>query len=79
MKYLLALASLMFVSMPVKAETVYLVIKSAINSYGSGIALHSIPMDSLDQCEEMGALIISSDRFDAGRAHKDGFECVQGK
>ena len=80
MKYLLAIASLMAVSVPVQAETVYLLIKSEGNALRAvAVSLHSIPMDSLDQCEEMGALIISSDRFDAGRAQKDGFECIQGK
>ena len=81
MKYLFAFASLMAVSIPVQAETIYLIIKSEATQYqrGTGVSLHSIPMASLDQCEEMGALIISSERFDAGSAKKDGFECIQGK
>ena len=81
MKYLFAVASLMAVSMPVQAETIYLLIKSEATEWkrGTGVALHSIPMTSLEQCEEMGALIISSERFDAGSAKEDGFECIQGK
>ena len=81
MKYLFAVASLMAVSVPVQAETVYLLIKSESNAYqrGGGVALHSIPMTSLDKCEEMGALIIASDRFNAGYAKDDGFECIEGK
>ena len=81
MKYLFAVASLMAVTMPVQAETIYLLIKSDATEWkrGNGVALHSIPMTSLEQCEEMGALIISSERFDAGSAKEDGFECIQGK
>ena len=79
MKSLLFVASLMTISTPVQAETYYLLIKSQIDFNGSGVALHSIQMESLDQCEEMGALIISSKRFDSGRAKNDGFECIEGK
>jgi len=83
MKYLFAVASLMAVSVPapVQAETIYLLIKSESSAHarGGGVALHSIPMTSLDQCEEMGALIIASDRFDAGYSKDDGFECIEGK
>lgn len=77
MRHLFALASLMTVSMPVQAETVYLIIKSTEQT--SGLALHSIPMTSMDQCEEAGALIISSERFDVKYAGRDGFECIKGK
>ena len=55
MKYLIAVASLMAISMPVQAETVYLLIKSESNALRAvAVSIHSIPMDSLDQCEEMG-------------------------
>lgn len=77
MKYLLAVASLMITSIPVCAETVYLIIKSTEKT--SGVALHSIPMQSMEQCEEAGALIVSSKRFDVKYANRDGFECVQGQ
>ena len=75
MKSLFAVASLMTVSMPIQAETVYLLIKSTEQS--AGIALHSIPMTTMDQCEEAGALIISSERLDVKYADRDGFECIQ--
>ena len=78
MKYLFAVASLMAVSMPVEAETVYLLIKS-YTQYGGGLALHSLPMESLEQCEEMGAVIIASERLDTKLAKEDGFECIKGK
>lgn len=80
MKYLFAVASLMVVSMPVQAETVYLIIKSEVRAgYGVGLALHSIPMSSPEQCEEAGAMLLSSERFDMKYAKRDGFECIEGK
>ena len=78
MKHLIAAASLMAVSIPVQAETIYLLIKAA-GASGTP-ALHSIPMNSKEQCEEMGALIISSKRFSGVQwASSDGFECIRGK
>ena len=77
MKYLFAVASLIAVSMPVQAETVYLLIKSG--SVSSNIALHSLPMESMDQCEEAGALIIASERLDTRHSKEEGFECIIGK
>ena len=80
MKYLLATFALITASVPVQAETVYLLIKSVKGNYGrGGVALHSIPMLSMDQCEEAGPLVISSERFNVPTAHNDGFECVKGK
>ena len=77
MKHLFAFASLMTISVPVHAETVYLIIKTG--EYSSGIALQSIPMISMDQCEEAGAKLIGSERFDVRAAKSDGFECIRGK
>ena len=80
MKYLFAISFLLTISIPVQAETVYLLIKSVKGNYGQGgIALHSIPMSSMNQCEEAGPLIISSERFNVPTAHNDGFECIKGK
>ena len=80
MKYLFAVASLMVASMPVQAETAYLLIKSARNTKSTGgVALHSIPMESLDQCEEAGGLIVASERFELKYASEDSFECIIGK
>ena len=77
MKHLLAIASLMTIPATVQAETIYLIIKAG--QYQTGIALQSIPMTSMDQCEEAGALIVGSERFDVSTARKDGFECIRGK
>ena len=79
MKYLLTLVSLIFASMPVKAETVYLIYKSSIyDSWGNAVTLHSIPMPSTDHCEEVGAELMSSKRFEI-RKGKDAFECISGQ
>ena len=79
MKYLLAIASLMAVSMPVQAETVYLIYKSSIYHHnGNAVTLHTLPMLSMDNCEEAGAELISSERFEIA-AGRDVFECVIGK
>ena len=81
MKYLLAIASLIAVSMPAAAETTYLVIKSEMyaRKTGVGLALIKIPMLSQEQCEEAGAALVASSRFDTKLAGEDGFECLEGK
>ena len=77
MKWLFA-APVLLASLPASAE-VYLLIKSTSGKYSdSGIALHSIPMKSMEQCEEAGALLASSKRFDVAKATPDGFECIEG-
>ena len=79
MRNLFSIASLIAVALPVQAQTIYLIIKSEINIPGTGVALHSIPMNSIEQCEEMGAIIVASERFDPKYAKQDGFECIEGK
>lgn len=78
MRWLLALPVL-FAAVPASAETVYLLVKSAKCYHCAGIALHSLPMKSLQQCEGARALIISSARFDLRSAEDDAFECIKGK
>ena len=57
------------------AQTVYLIIKS---DGGNALSLLSVPMSSMDACEEAGAKIISSKRLDKNKyAAHDGFECVK--
>ena len=80
MRVLFAIASLMAVSVPVHAKTVYLLIKSeSTGSNARSVSLHSLPMESVEQCEEAGAVIIASERFDTRFAKLDGFECIEGK
>ena len=79
MKWLLALPVLL-ASAPASADTVYLLIKSLKGPYNEGgMALHSLPMKTIEQCEEAGALIISSERFKTRAGKYDAFECVEGK
>lgn len=68
-------------AMPSKSQTTYLLIKSEFREFqaGGGVSLHSIPMKSREQCEEMGAFIIASERLDTKYAKRDGFECIEGK
>jgi hypothetical protein len=76
MKWLLALPILL-ASAPASAETVYLIIKSVGGPRNP--ALVSIPMKSMESCEEEGARISSSPRFQMKHADNDLYECVRGK
>ena len=70
------------ISSPAIAETIYLLIKSeSSNAYikSISVSLHSLPMESVEQCEEAGALIIASERLDTKYATRNGFECIVGK
>ena len=79
MRWLLVVPILL-ASAPASADTVYLLIKSAKGpGYTGGLALHSLPMKTIEQCEETGALIVSSARFKTHSAKYDAFECVAGK
>tara|TARA_B100000965_G_scaffold39572_1_gene29129 strand:- start:160 stop:399 length:240 start_codon:yes stop_codon:yes gene_type:complete len=75
--FLLPIISGLIYPNTIHAETIYLIIKSTENS--SGVALHSIPMQSMDQCEESGAKLIFSKKFDIKFAAKDSYECIKGK
>lgn len=68
-------------SAPAFSQTTYLLIKSEVKAkhLGVGVSIHSVPMTSLEQCEEAGAVIIASSRFDTSNATRDGFECIEGK
>jgi len=80
MKALLLATAALLVGLPVQAETVYLVLKSKSDGGGGvGVTLHSIPMTSLDQCQEQGALLVTSKSFDLKHVHQDAFECITGK
>ena len=61
------------------AETIYLVLKSDGVGAANSVALLKIPMANLEQCEEEGARIITSKRFDTRGAKRDAFECIRGK
>ena len=65
--------------LPASAETVYLIIKSRGGGESHSVSLVSVPMSSVEQCEEEGALITASKRFDLTHASLDVFECIRGK
>ena len=66
----------LLVGLPAQSETVYLIYKASIyDSWGVSVSIHSLPMPSIDSCEEVGAELISSKRFEF-RDGKDVFECV---
>ena len=74
-------------ALPVAAETALQAIPSAdksstwlILALGNGLddgALLSLPMKSMDQCEEQGAIYMSSERL-SEHSYR-GFECLEGK
>ena len=68
-------------SIPACSQTTYLLIKSEVKAkhLGVGVSIHSVPMTSPEQCEEAGAVIFASSRFDTRNATRDGFECIEGK
>ena len=47
------------------------------NGFNDG-ALLSLPMKSMDQCEEQGAIYMSSERLSKHLQHR-GYECLEGK
>ena len=78
MKWIITLLTFVF-SLPASAQTIYLVIKSRGGGDSHSVSLVSIPMSSVEQCEEEGALITASNRFDLRHASLDTFECIRGK
>ena len=81
MKALLLASAALLIGLPAQSETVYLVTKSKIDygGGGAGVSLHSIPMSSIDQCEEQGAILVTSKSFDLLYADQDAFVCITGK
>ena len=80
MKKFIFAAFTLFIFQPqlVKAEGVYLILKSKSGAGAyAGISIIPIPMSSMASCESAGLKLISSDRFDIDdRSNKDAFECI---
>ncbi len=77
-KFILA-AFTLFIFQPqlVKAEGVYLILKSKSGKdIYSGVSIISIPMSSMESCESAGIKLVSSDRFDKEWSDLDAFECI---
>ncbi len=79
MKKFIVAAFTLFIFQPqlVKAEAVYLILKSKSGGGAySGLSITSIPMSSMASCESAGLKLISSDRFDKDWSDQDAFECI---
>ena len=85
-KFILA-AFTLFIFQPqlVKAEGVYLILKS-IGYNSNGLSVIPIPMSSMESCETAGLKLISSDRFHKKRLGHNYYsrmhylyECVENK
>ena len=64
---------------PRKSSNVYLLVQSGyIAGAISAIDMHSLPMQSFEQCELAGAKLMSSKRLKV-RGARIGFECIEGK
>ena len=78
-KFILA-AFTLFIFQPqlVKAEGVYLILKSIAGPASKrNVSVISIPMSSMASCETAGLKLISSDRFDKGEyTDREAFECI---
>ena len=77
MKKFIVAAFTLFIFQPqlVKAEGVYLILKSTRTN--GGLSTISIPMNSMESCESAGVKLVSSDRFEAPFAKDDAFECIE--
>ncbi len=68
---------------PAKAGSVWLVLKEGGEYYGQfSVALEKIEMKNMDQCQEQGALWISSNTIGGRNSNTlkmTGFECIEGR
>ena len=66
---------------PVQAASVWLIMKEGIFIPGPAFSvdLEKLEMESMEQCEEQGAVFIASRRMGTGRDKFVGFECIEGK
>ena len=76
-------------ALPVAAETALQAIPSSdkssvwlvlviCNGFDDG-SLTTLPMKSMDQCEEQGAIFVASERMGKERGKYVGFECREGR
>ena len=81
MKVLLLASAALFIGLPVQADTVWLIMKEAVYVQGQRFALgiDKLEMKDMEQCEEQGAVFMTSERLGAKRENYSGFECLEGK
>ncbi len=81
MKALVLASAALLIGLPAQADTVWLIIKEAVKPGGSKFALgiEKLEMKDMEQCEEQGAIFMSSERLGIKRNELSGFECLEGK
>ena len=65
--------------LPVRAGSVWLIIKEADYRGTFALDVDKIEMENMEQCEEQGALYVSSKRMGRYKLEFSGFECLEGK
>jgi len=77
-----AVTAQLCVAAPVRADSVWLIMKEAVFVQGQRFALgiEKLEMKDMEQCEEQGAIFMASERL-GGRSRENysGFECLEGK
>ena len=78
---LISVFALLLTTPAVQAGSVWLIMKEAVSIKGSrfALALEKLEMSDMDQCEEQGAIFVSSERMGEYRGSLVGFECLEGK
>ena len=80
MKALLFASAALLIGVPVQADTVWLIMKEAVVVTGSfAVGMEKLEMTDMEQCEEQGAVFMSSERLGIKREKYSGFECLEGK
>ena len=81
MKALVLASAALLIGLPAQADTVWLIIKEAVKPGSSRFALgiEKLEMKDMEQCEEQGAIFMSSERLGIKRNELSGFECLEGK
>ena len=81
MKILLLVSAALTIALPVQADSVWLIMKEAVKDKGVVITLgmEKLEMKDMEQCEEQGAVFMSSKRLGIQREKYSGFECLEAK
>ena len=80
-KLLIPVFAVLMGATPAHAGSVWLIMKEAVflKSDRFSLALEKLEMKSMEQCEEQGAVFVSSERMGKSRGKYVGFECLEGK
>ena len=79
-KLVIPVIALLIVAPPIHAGSVWLIMKEADYTKGEFVLdIDKVEMESMQQCEEQGAIYASSERMGRVRPQYTGFECLEGK